>query len=323
MNVLEKLLDIENLYVDYKVADGYLSAVEDVSININKGEIFALVGESGCGKSTIAYTIMNLLSNNNEKVRGSINFKDKNLLELSEKQMSDIRGKEIGMIFQNPLDSLNPVYKTGYQIYEAIALDKIDKKEAWNRVIKLYEDVKIPDSTKRIESFPHELSGGMRQRIMIAMMLSRNPELLIADEPTTALDVTIEAQILEIIKDLKKEFNTSILVITHNFGVVAEIADKIGVMYAGKLVEQGDVFQIFKNPTHPYTKALLKALPRIRKHEGRLETIPGNVPKLVGEIKGCRFANRCSEAKEICFKEAPPQREIEKNHFCLCHLEVK
>jgi oligopeptide/dipeptide ABC transporter ATP-binding protein len=316
---MDKILEIKDLNVDYKVKEGYLSAVKDVSFNIGKGEIFALVGESGCGKSTIAYTIMNLLMSGNERVTGEILFDDKNLLRLKMDQMAKIRGSKIGMIFQNPLDSLNPVYTSGYQVQEALLIDKVDREKAWKRVKALYDDVKIPDSEKRMKSFPHELSGGMRQRVMIAMMLSRRPELLIADEPTTALDVTIEAQILEIIKELKKEYKTSVMIITHNFGVVAEVADRIGVMYAGRLVEMGDVFQIFENPSHPYTQMLLKALPRIRKQEGALETIPGSVPKLTGEIKGCRFANRCPKATEICRLEMPGVTEIDAGHICTCH----
>lgn len=316
---MDKLLEVKNLNVNYKVKDGYLSAVEDVNFNINKGEIFALVGESGCGKSTIAYTIMNLLMSGNEKISGEIIFEGINLIPLKINEMAKIRGKKIGMIFQNPLDSLNPVYTSGSQVEEAILLDKIEKEKAWEKVLGLFNNVKIPDAQKRLKSYPHELSGGMRQRVMIAMMLSRRPELLIADEPTTALDVTIEAQILEIIKELKNQYNTSIMIITHNFGVVAEIADRIGVMYAGKLVEMGDVYQIFENPTHPYTKLLMKALPRIRKHESALETIPGSVPKLIGNIKGCRFANRCPYVSDICKEKLPVEREIEKGHIYACH----
>ena len=233
----EELLRLENLSIDYKVKEGYLSAVKDVNFSINKGEIFAVVGESGCGKSTVAHSIMNLLPGGNETITGKVIFKGRDLREVTEKEMEKIRGKEIGMIFQNPLDSLNPVYTVGSQVAEAIELDKVDKQEAWNKVIELFKDVKMPDAEERAKSFPHELSGGMRQRVMIAMMISRNPELLIADEPTTALDVTIEAQILAIIKDLKEQFNTAVMLITHNFGLVAEVADKIGVMYAGEMVE--------------------------------------------------------------------------------------
>ncbi|MBQ1580177.1 MAG: ABC transporter ATP-binding protein, partial [Firmicutes bacterium] len=274
----EELLRLEHLSIDYKVKGGYLSAVNDVNLSVNRGEILAVVGESGCGKSTIAHSIMNLLPGGNEEVEGKILFKGEDLRKYSRKQMEAIRGKDIGMIFQNPLDSLNPVYKTGKQVEEAILLDGIDRVQAWNKVLELYKDVKMPDAEVRANSFPHELSGGMRQRVMIAMMLSRNPELLIADEPTTALDVTIEAQILEIIKDLKKTYDTAIMLITHNFGLVAEVADKIAVMYAGEVIEYGDVFEIFEKPLHPYTTLLMKALPRKTKHEGRLQTIDGNVP---------------------------------------------
>jgi len=211
----EELLKLEHLSIDYKVKDGYLSAVNDVNFTVNKGEVFAVVGESGCGKSTVAHSIMNLLPGGNEEMHGKILFKGKDLRTCTQQEMESIRGKEIGMI------SLNPVYTVGGQIAEAIQLDKVDKVEAWNRVTQLFKDVKMPDAEERVKSFPHELSGGMRQRVMIAMMLSRNPELLIADEPTTALDVTIEAQILEIMKELKDKYNTAIMLITHNFGLVA------------------------------------------------------------------------------------------------------
>ena len=315
----EELLKLEHLSIDYRVKDGYLSAVNDVNCTINRGEVFAIVGESGCGKSTVAHSIMNLLPGGNEEINGKIIFKDRDLRTVSEKEMENIRGKEIGMIFQNPLDSLNPVYTVGNQVSEAILLDKVDKAEAWNRVIKLFKDVKMPDADERVKSFPHELSGGMRQRVMIAMMLSRNPELLIADEPTTALDVTIEAQILEIMKELKKEYNTAILLITHNFGLVAEIADKIGIMYAGEMVETGDVFEIFENPSHPYTTLLMQALPRKTKKEGRLKTIDGSVPRITDKKPCCRFANRCPFATDICFNENPPLEQVGENHFCRCH----
>ncbi|HWQ58742.1 MAG TPA: ABC transporter ATP-binding protein [Clostridia bacterium] len=316
------LIEIKNLSVDYKVKEGYLSAVKNADLTINKGEIFALIGESGCGKSTIAYTIMKLLFSENERVSGEILFEGRDLLKATEREMEDIRGRDIGMIFQNPLDSLNPVYRSADQVAEAIMLDGIDRKQAWNKVLELYRSVRIPDSEKRMKSFPHELSGGMRQRVMIAMMLARNPKLLIADEPTTALDVTIEAQILSIIRGLRAQFDTSILIITHNFGIVAEVADKIAVMYAGEIVELGDVFQIFSAPMHPYTRALMLALPRVRKHERRLATIPGSVPKLIGDIPGCRFANRCACAADVCASEAPPLRTAKDGHIYRCHREA-
>ena len=316
----EELLRLEHLSIDYKVKGGYLSAVNDVNLSVHRGEILAVVGESGCGKSTIAHSIMNLLPGGNEEIEGKIIFKGEDLRTYSRRQMEAIRGKDIGMIFQNPLDSLNPVYKTGKQVEEAILLDGIDRVQAWNKVLDLYRDVKMPDAEVRANSFPHELSGGMRQRVMIAMMLSRNPELLIADEPTTALDVTIEAQILEIIKDLKKTYDTAIMLITHNFGLVAEVADKIAVMYAGEVIEYGDVYEIFEKPLHPYTTLLMKALPRRTKHEGRLQTIDGNVPRILDKKPGCRFANRCPYAMERCASETPPEIYVSEEHKCRCFL---
>ena len=314
----EELLRLDHLCIDYKVKGGLLSAVHDVSFSIGRGEIFAVVGESGCGKSTVAHSIMNLLPGGNARVSGEILFKGKDLRTCSEKQMEAIRGKEIGMIFQNPLDSLNPVYTTGTQVQEAILLDRVDRQEAWNRVVKLYQDVKMPDAQERARSYPHELSGGMRQRVMIAMMLSRNPELLIADEPTTALDVTIEAQILEIIKDLKEKYHTAIMLITHNFGLVAEVADRIAVMYAGEVVEWGDVFEIFEQPKHPYTRLLMQALPLRTKKEGRLQTIDGSVPRILDQKPGCRFANRCPMASERCFAQTPETAMVSPTHGCRC-----
>ena len=319
----EELLRLEHLSIDYKVKDGYLSAVNDVNCVLNKGEVFAIVGESGCGKSTVAHSIMNLLPGGNEEITGKIIFKGNDLRECTRPEMEKIRGKEIGMIFQNPLDSLNPVYTVGDQTAEAILLDNVSKEEAWNRVLKLFKDVKMPDAEERMKSFPHELSGGMRQRIMIAMMLSRNPELLIADEPTTALDVTIEAQILEIMKELKRQFNTAIMLITHNFGLVAEIADRIGVMYAGEMIESGDVFEIFRYPTQPYTRLLMQALPRKTKKEGRLQTIDGSVPRITEKKPGCRFANRCPYAVDKCFNETPEAVFVSEDHYCRCHLAGK
>lgn len=316
----EELLRLNNLCVDYKVKDGYLSAVKNVSFTIEKGEIFAIVGESGCGKSTIAHTILRLLPDHNEIIKGNILFNGEDINEYTDKQLESIRGKEIGMIFQNPLDSLNPVYTTGFQVAEGIMLDNVTREEAWNRVIKLYNDVKMSDAEKRAKSFPHELSGGMRQRVMIAMMLARTPKLLIADEPTTALDVTIEAQILNIIKKLRDDFNTSVMLITHNFGLVAEVADRVAVMYAGEVVEQGTVFDIFDNPKHPYTKLLMKALPRKTKAEGRLQTIDGTVPRLTENIPGCRFENRCPYAIDICKEKDPGSRMVNGSHSYRCHL---
>lgn len=318
----EQLLKINDLSIDYKVKDGYLSAVNKINITINKGEIFALVGESGCGKSTIAHSLLQLLPAKNAVISGEAMFKGENLVKMSSKEIEQVRGKEIGMIFQNPLDSLNPVFKVGNQVQEAIMLDKVNKVDAWNRVIDLFKQVKMPDAEERANSFPHELSGGMRQRVMIAMMLSRNPELLIADEPTTALDVTIEAQILDILKHLKNNYNTAIMLITHNFGLVAEIADKIGVMYAGEIIEMGDVYEIFKNPIHPYTKLLMQALPRITKNRGRLTTIEGSVPRITEKKEECRFANRCPYSTDRCRNQEPPLVVLENGHSYRC-FELK
>lgn len=317
------LVSINNLSIRFNTSAGIVSAVEKVSFSIRRKEIFALVGESGCGKSTTAYALMRLISEPGEITGGNIIFQGQDLLSLSHKEMINIRGKEISMIFQNPLDSLNPVIRIRSQVSEAIVLDKISKKAAWEKAVEIIKEVKIPDPEERANSYPFELSGGMRQRVMIGMMISRKPKLLIADEPTTALDVTIQAQILEIIKDLKEEIGTSILVITHDFGIVAEIADRIAVMYAGKIVEIGDVFQIFEKPYHPYTQLLMGSLPRVNKKEGRLKIIFGSVPNLIKPPKGCRFHERCPYSKKECHEIEPKMVEIEKGHLCACILMRK
>ena len=313
------LLKLENFNVEYRIRGGWLSAVKNVSLSIERGVILAIVGESGCGKSTLAHGIIRLLPEKTTRRRGNVLFEGENLSALSERKMTAMRGKNIGMIFQDPMDSLNPVYRSGTQVAEAIYLDKKNREQVWEEVLELYRKVKIPDADKRLRSFPHELSGGMRQRVMIAMMLSRNPRLIIADEPTTALDVTIEAQILDIINRLKSDFATSVLLITHNFGLVAEVADWIAVMYAGEVVEQGEVLEIFREPRHPYTELLMKALPRRSKLEGRLQTIEGNVPRLMSEKPGCRFSNRCPLATAECGHEDPPLKQNGKTHGYRCH----
>jgi len=317
---MKTLLSVKNLKVNFYTSAGTVKAVDGISFEIAKKEIFALVGESGCGKSTTALAIMRLIPYPGKITEGSIVFENKNLLNASEDEMAKIRGKKISMIFQNPLTSLNPVYRVGDQVAEAIVLDNIPKKAAWNKVIELFKGVKIPDAEERVYSYPHELSGGMRQRVMIGMMISREPSLIIADEPTTALDVTIQAQIIKLLSELRDTLETSILLITHDFGVVAELADRIAVMYAGKIVEMGDVYQIFENPLHPYTGMLIDALPRITKREGRLKEIPGSVPNLVNPPLGCRFHPRCPLKKEICNIKEPSLVEIEKGHFVACHL---
>ena len=319
----QNLLELCNVSVEYAVQNGFLSAVDSVSFSIREGEIFAVVGESGCGKSTVASAIMRLLQEENVNIEGEILYKGRNLLKLSKKDMQKIRGAEIGMIFQNPLDSLNPVYRTGKQVEEALRQEGFSREEAKKRTLDLYRAVQIPDAERRMRSFPHELSGGMRQRVMISMMLARKPRLLIADEPTTALDVTIEAQILNLLRELRSENNTSIMVVTHNFGIVSEIADRVAVMYAGQLVELADVGEIFRNPQHPYTQALIGALPRRSKREGRISTIPGNVPRIIEKTQGCRFANRCAYATDACRAETPILTEISEGHFVKCQRSEK
>ena len=319
---MAKLLEIKDMSVRYRVSGGMLSAVNKVSLTINEAETFCLIGESGCGKSTLAFSLMRLLMNGTEEITGSAMLDGVDLLKISEKEMESVRGQKIGMSFQNPLDSLNPVYRSGTQVNEAIMLDGVGRSEATARTIGLYKDLKIPDAKRRVSSFPHELSGGMRQRVMIAMMLSRHPRLLIADEPTTALDVTIEKQILEIFKKLKHEKQMSFLIITHNFGIVAEIADRVGVLYAGELVEMADVYTLFRDPRHPYTQALMRTLPRISKSDGRLETIGGIVPRFIGESTGCRFANRCKYCTPRCKSDEAQMVELEKGHFVKCHKVV-
>ncbi|MDY0235356.1 MAG: ABC transporter ATP-binding protein [Gudongella sp.] len=316
-----RLITVNNLSVVYEMQKGEIKAVDNISFHIEKKEILALVGESGSGKSTTAKALMRLVNHPGRISSGNVIFGGEDLLELKEEDMVRIRGKEIGMIFQNPLDSLNPVYKVGNQVAEAIILDNIPRQDAIKKVIDIFNDVKITDAKERINSFPHELSGGMRQRVMIGMMVSRNPKLIIADEPTTALDVTIQAQILELMKSFRDKYDTSILIITHDFGIVAEIADRVGVMYAGEIVEIGDVFTIFENPKHPYTRLLMRALPRITKNEGRLQVIEGSVANLANLPEGCRFSERCPYVMDICIKVNPMLTERESGHFCACHKE--
>ena len=315
----ESLLCLENYSVEYRVRGGWLSAVKNVSLSIGRGVIIAIVGESGCGKSTLAHGIVRLLPEKSVRISGDVLFEGRKLNDISEGKMKTVRGKSIGMIFQNPMDSLNPVYRSGTQVAEAIYLDNKNRKQVWEEVTELYRKVKMPDAEKRVRSFPHELSGGMRQRVMIAMMLSRSPRLLIADEPTTALDVTVEAQILDIINRLRIDFGASVMLITHNFGLVAEVADYVAVMYAGVIVEQGGVLEIFKAPRHPYTELLMKALPQKSKAEGRLQTIEGTVPRLVSIEPGCRFFNRCPSAVPLCSHEDPPLKHAGENHSYYCH----
>jgi peptide/nickel transport system ATP-binding protein len=317
-----KLLEITNLKTHFFVDNRQIPAVNGVELYINEGETLGIVGESGCGKSVTSLSVMGLLEHTPGRVvDGSIRFKGKDLLSLSENKMREVRGNEIAMIFQEPMTSLNPVYKIGEQIGEAVKLHlKYDKKKAREHVIKMLKLVGIPRAEEIIDEFPHQLSGGMRQRVMIAMAMACDPTLLIADEPTTALDVTIQAQILELMKKLKKEKGTAIMLITHDLGVVAEMCDRVVVMYAGKVVEEADVIEIFENPKHPYTKGLLNSIPKLGQKTGRLESIPGNVPTPVNMPKGCKFAPRCSQVMDICNEKDPDLLQIEEGHQCRCFL---
>jgi oligopeptide/dipeptide ABC transporter ATP-binding protein len=313
MPLNEQILRINDLAVHFHMDKRIVPAVDGVSFSVSRGETLGLVGESGCGKSVTALSIMRLLPSPPARiVRGEIWFKGENLLDKTNEEMRKIRGNDISMIFQEPMTSLNPVFTVGYQISEVIMQHQnVSKKEALERAIEMLRMVKIPLPEKRIKQYPHQLSGGMRQRVMIAMALACNPELLIADEPTTALDVTIEAQILELINELKERFGSSVIMITHDLGVVAEIADKVAVMYAGRILEQADVHSIFNNPKHPYTQGLLEAIPDIDLPRGqRLKEIKGVVP-LPDEIKvGCRFKSRCEYVRAECMVDEPPLMQV-------------
>lgn len=304
-----KLLSVENLSITF-YAEGKktISAVRDVSFNIKEGETLALVGESGCGKSVTALSVMQLLPKTDGYVEGQINLNDRNINALSEKAMRDVRGNDISMIFQEPMTSLNPVHKIGEQISEVLKIHAaVSKTELRKESINMLKKVGIPRAEKIVDEYPHQLSGGMRQRVMIAMAMACNPRLLIADEPTTALDVTIQAQILELMNELKEQYKTAILMITHDLGVVAEMADNVIVMYYGQIVEQADVRTLFKYPKHPYTIGLLNSIPNIEEEDDiRLKPIEGNVPNLGVIQQGCPFRYRCTKAHDRCETENPP-----------------
>lgn len=301
------LLEVKHLTTEFATRRGKVRAIRDVSFSIDKGEILALVGESGSGKSVTSLSIMGLLSSNGRVVENSeINFDGVNLLTLSERKMQHIRGNRISMIFQEPMTSLNPIFTVGEQILESIRLHtKLSKKEAHEKLLEMLDMVGIPNPSKRIHDYPHQMSGGMRQRIMIAMAMACQPQLLIADEPTTALDVTIQAQILDLIYRMREQFNISVLLITHDLGVVAEAADKVAVMYCGRIVEEGTTKDILTSPQHPYTLGLLKSIPRLDETSERLFMIPGMVPPPEEVPDGCAFADRCPHAREQCRASLP------------------
>lgn len=318
----KKILEIKNLKTHFFTDNGVVKAVDGVDIHVNEGETLGIVGESGSGKSVTSLSIMGLLNDTSGRVvDGKIEFQGRNLVNLGEEDMRRIRGNDIAMIFQEPMTSLNPVLRIGKQISEAIRLHlKYDKAKAKEHTINMLKLVGIPRAENIYSEFPFQLSGGMRQRVMIAMAMACNPKLLIADEPTTALDVTIQAQILDLMRKLKKDVGTAIMFVTHDLGVVAEMCDRVVVMYAGRVVERGDVYQIFENPKHPYTKGLLKSVPVLRQKIERLASIPGNVPSPKNMPKGCKFAPRCSEAFDKCWEEEPSFYNVEENHSSKCWL---
>lgn len=320
MNTEQTLLTINHLHTSFRIKDAYYDAVDDVSVSLKKNEILAVVGESGCGKSTLATSIVGLHDPNNTKVTGEIKYKSINLTELNETMYNRIRGNDIGMIFQDPLSALNPLMRVEDQIAEALLYHtKFSKEQRHNRVIELLDQVGIPNPQRVARQYPHELSGGMRQRVIIAIALSCKPSIIIADEPTTALDVTIQAQILDLLRALQEETEAGILLITHDLGVVAEMADRVAVMYAGQIVEEAPVVELFSNPRHPYTKSLFNSIPQVDSENEKLRVIQGMVPSLMNlPRKGCRFANRIPWINKNHHEENPTLHEISPGHFVRC-----
>ena len=318
----KNLLEVNNLRVNFRTPDGFVTAVNDLNFTLAQGETLGIVGESGSGKSQTAFALMGLLAGNGV-IEGEARFNEQNILTLNEKAMNRIRSKDIAMIFQDPMTSLNPYMKVGKQLMEVLMLHKgMSKAEAFEASVKMLDAVKMPEARKRMNMYPHEFSGGMRQRVMIAMALLCQPKLLIADEPTTALDVTVQAQILTLLNELKDDFNTSIIMITHDLGVVAGLCDKVLVMYAGQTMEYGTAEDVFYRPTHPYTQGLLKAIPRLDSNDEKLSTIPGNPPNLLHMPSGCPFQARCEFAKERCGESMPPLKEFASGQLRACHKSV-
>jgi len=319
------LLDIRNLRTYFYTLDGIVQAVDDVDFTVRRGEVVGLVGESGCGKSVTSLSIMRLIAHPGKIESGEIWFDNVNLLDLPIGQMTDIRGNRISMIFQQPTSCLNPVYNTAYQLSEVYRIhDKVSKKAGRKKALDLLKQVGIPDPERRLKSFPHELSGGMAQRVMIGMAIACVPELLIADEPTTALDVTIQAQILDLMRDLQARLGTAIILITHDLGVVAEMASRVAVMYAGQIVEETDIHTLFRSPKHPYTVGLIGSVPVLGQIKDELYTIPGNVPSCIDPPDGCRFAPRCRARLDrdltVCLEKNRELKEIAPGHKVRCWL---
>lgn len=319
------ILDVKNLKTQFFTEAGVVRAVDGIDIFVRKGEVLGLVGESGCGKSVTSLSIMRLISQPGKVADGQIIFDNQDILQLSESDMGHIRGNRISMIFQQPQSCLNPVFRIGEQLAEVLQIhQKLNKQESHKRSLELLSMVGIPDPERRLQAYPHELSGGMAQRIMIAMALACDPELLIADEPTTALDVTIQAQILDLMRNLRSQLDTAIILITHDLGVVAEMCDRVTVMYAGRIVEEADVTELFEKPSHPYTAALIGSTPILGETDKELTTIPGSVPNLVNLPAGCKFAPRClariQNNLHRCTEEEPPLKLISPNHTVRCWL---
>lgn len=315
------LLRVKGLKTYFFTEDGVVQAVNGVDFEIPEGQVMGLVGESGCGKSVTSLSIMRLLGGSGKIVEGEVWLRDKNLVTLPEDEMVKLRGGQMSMIFQQPTSCLNPIFRVGDQVAEVlIQHQKLSKEEAWNRAVEMLSRVGIPDAERRAKSFPHEISGGQAQRVMIAMALSCLPDLLIADEPTTALDVTIQAQILDLMRRMQKELGTTILLITHDLGVIAEMCNDVAVMYAGLIVEYADVHTLFDNPMHPYTEGLMAAIPVLGDVRESLAVIPGTVPDLINLPPGCKFSPRCPYVKEICTQQDPPLVEIEPRHQVRCWM---
>lgn len=318
----DHILEVDKLRVNFNTPDGQVTAVNDLTFDLAQGETLGIVGESGSGKSQTAFALMGLLAGNGV-IEGEARFEGQNILTLNEKAMNKIRSEKIAMIFQDPMTSLNPYMKVGKQLMEVLILHKgMSKADAFEASVKMLDAVKMPEARKRMNMFPHEFSGGMRQRVMIAMALLCQPKLLIADEPTTALDVTVQAQILTLLNELKADFNTSIIMITHDLGVVAGLCDKVLVMYAGRTMEYGQTEDVFYRPTHPYTKGLLEAIPRLDGDGGALATIAGNPPNLLSLPTGCPFQERCIYVEDRCRKESPILEEYQPGKLRACHKPV-
>ena len=316
---MSKILEVKNLNIGFDLIDGFKQAIYNVSFSLEKGKTLAIVGESGCGKTISTMSVLQLLPETAKIKSGEIFYNGNNLLSFSQKQMQKIRGKKIALIPQDPMTSLNPLYTVGNQLLEVIELHQgLKGKEAYDVAVNSLERVKIPDAKEKMKSYPHEFSGGMKQRVIIAMALACNAEIIIADEPTTALDVTVQAQIMDILHEVKEKYGLSVILITHDLGIVAQNADKVAVMYSGRIVEYADVEELFKKPKHPYTKALLNVILDV--NSTKVETIEGQPPSITDEIKGCPFHLRCKDCMDICKKEEPVLKQINEESQTACHL---